>query len=212
MTTETLSSRLQLRWSCVSVSLAAAIGACAFPSLVHSEELLPQSAKLGSVRRTPLGLFLGYTAHEMSSPGLHLGAEFPLAETAHFSSLALAAFQAYAQPNTEAGYALHLRWGQRFTASFGLTIESHIGIGVQLTRYDTTTFEFAGSIATPRERTTSRLAFSPQILLGPGFDFERVTRIPVHVYARPGIMLIYPDLNLAFQASFIAELGLRWSI
>jgi hypothetical protein len=54
-------------------------------------------------------------------------------------------------------------------------------------------------------------AFSPQIVFGPGYHFERLFGFPVHVYTRAGVMLVYPDLNGTFQTSVIAELGLRWT-
>jgi hypothetical protein len=155
--------------------------------------------------------FGGFTSHELSNPGLHLGVEHPLASTTHFQSLVAASFHAHHEPDTETGYALHTRWGQRYTASFGLTFDSYLGIGAQYTQYDTTVFEFRDSVATAREQSDGRVAFSPHLVFGPGFDLARVSNIPVHVYARPGVTLLYPDLNLAFQASVIVELGLRWT-
>jgi len=157
------------------------------------------------------GFFGGFTLHDLAHRGLHLGAEYMLATTTHFQSFAAAAFQAYSQPDTESGYALHARWGHRYTASFGFTFDHYIGLGVQYTRYDTTVFEFRNAVARAVERTESRIAFAPQFVFGPGYDFERLLRVPLHVYARPGVVFIYPDLNDAFQASVIAELGLRWT-
>jgi hypothetical protein len=153
----------------------------------------------------------GLTSHELSSPGLHAGVEYALATTRHFQSLAAASLQAYSEADTEAGYALHARWGHRYTAGFGLTFESHLGIGAQYTRWDTTVFVFRGAISRAEERSRSGIAFSPHVVFGPGYDFERAFGLPLHLYLRPGVVLIYPDLNDAFQAAVIAELGLRWT-
>jgi hypothetical protein len=164
-----------------------------------------------SDRARPWSFFGGFTYVDLSHPGLHLGTEYALANTAHFASFAGVSFQAYSQPDTESGYALQVRWGHRYTASFGFTFDHYLGLGVQYTRYDTTVFEFQNSIANTKERTESRFAFAPHVVFGPGYDFERPFKIPLHFYARPGLMLVYPDLNDAFQASVIAELGLRWT-
>ncbi len=155
--------------------------------------------------------FGGFTSQNLSNPGLHLGAECALAMTAHFQSLVVVAFQAYNHPDVESGYALHARWGQRFTASFGLTVDSYLGVGAQYTQYDTTVFEFENSMAFARERNEARVAFSPHIVFRPGYDFERLLSVPLHLYLRPGVALLYPDLNQAFHAFLVAELGLRWT-
>jgi hypothetical protein len=159
----------------------------------------------------PWSFFGGYTSHELSNPGLHLGAEYALSATPHFQSLVTGSFQAYDQPEIETGYALHARWGHRYTASFGFTFDSYLGIGAQLTRYDTTVFEFENDVAIADERSESLVAFSPHVVFGPGYDFERLLAVPLHLYARPGVTLVYPDLNDAFQASVIVEIGLRWT-
>jgi hypothetical protein len=156
--------------------------------------------------------FGGYTSHQFANPGLHIGAEVPLTATSHFESLVSIAALAYFQLNTEHGYALHARWGQRYSASFGLTFEGYFGLGAQLTTYNTTAYEFDDAVAVVKRDTTTRLALAPNLVFGPGFDLERVWAIPVHLYAHPGVMLRYPDLNLGFQASIIAELGLRWTL
>jgi hypothetical protein len=159
----------------------------------------------------PWSFFGGFTSHELSNPGLHLGAEYALADTRHFRSLAAAALQAYYQPDTETGVALLARWGHRYTAGFGLTFDSALGVGVQYTRYDTTVFIFEDSMAVAEAESVSRWAFAPHVVFGLGYDFERSLAVPLHLYARPGVTLLYPDSNQAFQAFVILEVGLRWS-
>lgn len=159
----------------------------------------------------PWAFFGGFTSHALASPGVHLGAEYSLARAGGFESLAVAAVQVHDQPNTETGVALHARWGHRYTAGFGLTFDSQLGLGAQYTRYDTTVFEFQDSRATAVESTDARVSFSPQVVFGPGYDFEPALGLPISLYARPGVVLLYPDLNQAFQAFVIAELGLSWT-
>jgi len=159
----------------------------------------------------PWSFFGGFTWHAFSDPGLNLGAEYALASSPHFRSLASVSFQAYREADVETGYAIRARWGQRFIASFGLTFEDELGAGAQLTRYDTPVFDFQGSVAVASHDTVSRIAFSPDVVLGPGYDFQRLFGVPIQIYARSGFMLIYPDLNFAFQAALIAEFGIRWT-
>jgi hypothetical protein len=159
----------------------------------------------------PWSFFGGFTWHGLSDPGLHLGAEYALASTPRFRSFASVSFQAYREAGVETGYAIRASWGQRFTSSFGLTFEDELGAGVQVTRYDTPVFDFQGSVAVASHDTVSRIGFSPDLVLGPGYDFQRLFGVPFQVYARSGFMLIYPDLNFAFQAALIAEFGVRWT-
>lgn len=48
-------------------------------------------------------------------------------------------------------------------------------------------------------------------MFGPGFDLARLLDVPVHFYVRPGVIVVWPDLNDAFQLSVVGELGLRWT-
>ncbi|HKY34937.1 MAG TPA: hypothetical protein VJN18_03255 [Polyangiaceae bacterium] len=177
---------------------------------VHAQAQPPEdNAALGGFR--PWSFFGGYTSHEFANPGVHLGAEYALATTRHFQTVTTVSFQAYSQPDIESGYAIHTRWGHRYRASFGLTFDSYLGIGAQYTRYETTFFVFRDGVATAKEDSTICLAVSPHILFGPGYDFQLLLRIPLQFYAHPGVMVLYPDLNQAFQVSVFAELGLRWT-
>lgn len=190
--------------------LAASAFLAALSHCPRAQAQLPEdNAALGGFR--PWSFFGGYTSHEFANPGVHLGAEYALATTRHFQTIATASFQAYHQADIETGYALHARWGHRYTAGFGLTFDSYLGLGTQYTRYETTTFDFQDGVGRAREASTVCLGISPHILFGPGYDFRPLLRLPVQFYAHPGVMVLYPDLNEAFQVSVFAELGLRWT-
>jgi hypothetical protein len=195
---------LTCRASVLGTTLIALLGICPSASAQPAQGS-PPPARAWSY-------FGGYTSHQLTNPGLHIGAEYPLTATAHFESLVAIAVLAYSQLNVERGYALHARWGQRLSTTFGLTFEGYFGVGAQLTTYNTTAYQFDDAVAVTKQGTTTRLAFAPNLVFGPGFDLERAWGIPFHLYAHPGVMLRYPDLNLGFQASIIAELGLRWTL
>lgn len=164
-----------------------------------------------SAQERPWGFFGGFTWHELQSPGFHLGGEYAIEASRHFRALVAAALQAYFQPDVESGYAIQLRWGQRYTADFGLTFDHYLGIGVQYTRWETTEFEFEDSVGHASSHTTSGFAFVPHVVFGPGYDFARVLGVPLSLAARPGVILLYPDMNEAFELSFIVEFSLRWT-
>lgn len=172
--------------------------------------LQPRAAAAKSSDR-PWSFYGGFTWHELSDPGMHLGAEYALVATPHIQSLVAASFQAYVQPDTESGYAVQVRWGQRYTAAFGLTFDSYLGLGVQYTRWDTTAFEFEDSVGQPVPGSQSGVTFVPHVVFGPGYDFDRLLGVPLQFSARPGVMLLYPDMNGAFEASVIVEFSLRWT-
>lgn len=153
----------------------------------------------------------GFTSHLLQHPGAHLGSEYRLARFAQFESLAAATLQFHHRPDAEAAYGLHARWGQRYTASFGLSFESYLGVGLQYTRYQTPVFEFEDAVASKVEHERSRLGFVPQLAFGPGYDFVRLTQVPIRIYAHPAVMIVYPDQNDAFQAALNFELGLAWT-
>jgi hypothetical protein len=187
------------------VAAALAVLTCHAPARAQP----PNEANRGG-REESWSFFGGYTAYDLAAPGLHLGAEYPMGITPRFRSLASFAFQGHAA-DTQSGYALVARWGHRYTAGFGLTFESYLGVGLQLTRYDTTTFEFHDSVGVEKDGSKVRLGFMPQVVFGPGYDFAPLLKVPLHAYVRPGVQLIYPDLNLAFQVAVLAELGVRWT-
>lgn len=156
-------------------------------------------------------IFGGYTSHELANVGVHAGVDYALIDTRHVQSLLTGSLQIYHQDGVETGYALHVRWGQRYTSSFGLAFESYLGVGAQYTQYETPVFEFDAGAAHTSHRRESLLGFSPHVVFGPSYDFSKLLCVPAVIYARPGVMLLYPDLNLAFQASVIGELGFRWT-
>ena len=160
----------------------------------------------------PWSVFGGFTSHELSAPGLHLGAAYDVEATQHFRSLVSASVQGYREPSTELGLALQLRWGQRYTASFGLTLESFLGVGVQYTRWTTTAFVFRDGMGHAQEDARSGVSFAPHVSLGPGYDFAPLLGLPIQLYARPGLQLAYPDFNGLLKLSLTAELGLRWTM
>jgi hypothetical protein len=153
----------------------------------------------------------GFTASSVSRVGAHAGLEHRLVEAGAFRSVAGALLYVLHRGDTQDAFGLAVRWGQRYAARFGLSFESHVGLGLQATRYDTTSFDFTTPVAVERRSQSTRLGVAPHVLLGVGFDLEPLLHLPLQVYVRPGVTVLLPDLNLAFQTATFAELGVRWT-
>jgi hypothetical protein len=160
----------------------------------------------------PWSVFGGFSSHAFSEAGFHLGGEYALARSQRFDSHLQLGLQAYGFGATETGYALQLRWGQRYVAPFGLTLETQLGIGVQYSRWETTVFTFEDARGKPETRTRSGGSLIPHVMVGPGYDFSALLDVPLQLYARAGLLLLYPDMNEVFHLSAVAELGLRWQL
>jgi hypothetical protein len=158
----------------------------------------------------PWSVFAGFSSHAFAEAGFHLGGEYALMRSEHFESMLHLAFQAYGFGAIETGYALQLRWGQRYTASYGLTLDSYLGIGAQYSQWENTVFTFKDDRAEAEKQTRSGASLIPHVVIGPGYDLSRLFAIPLHIYARAGLLLLYPDMNDVFHLSAVAEIGIRW--
>jgi hypothetical protein len=161
--------------------------------------------------RSPWSVLAGFSSHALAEAGFHLGGEYTLMHDERFESMLHLAIQAYGFGAIETGYAVQLRWGQRYTAPFGLTLESYLGVGAQYSLWENTVFTFTGSRGRASTETRTGIAIIPHVMFGPGYDLRRLFAIPLHVYARAGLLLLYPDMNAVFHLSAVAEVGLRWT-
>lgn len=174
----------------------------------------PASASVSAAAAAPerpWSFWGGFLSHEFSNPGFHAGVEYALETTRHFQTLATVSLQMYDQADTETAWALQARWGHRYTSGLGITFDHFLGLGTQYTRYDVTAFQFDDGQGVPVSQIDDVFGLQVNLMFGPGFDFGRLLEVPVHLYARPGIIVVYPDLNDAFQLSVVGELGLRWT-
>jgi opacity protein-like surface antigen len=189
-------------------------GACAALAVLLCVALPSSAARAWfdeSQPRSPWSLFAGFSSHAFAEAGFHLGGEYALLQGERFESMLHLAVQAYGFGASETGYALQLRWGQRYTAPFGLTLESYLGVGAQYSLWENTVITFMDSRGRATTETRTGVSIIPHVMFGPGYDLSRLFAIPLHVYARAGLLLLYPDMNEVFHLSAVAELGLRWT-
>jgi hypothetical protein len=164
--------------------------------------------KNGTPNEKKYGFSLGYFGYRFNNVGFQIGVENYLASTNNYVVLGGVNILYYNQKDIQSAVAMNARIGQRYTAGFGLFLESYLGIGLQQTLYVNKTFDYNSGQSTISETKMSKTGIIPNISLGLGYDFSKKTKIPLKFYLRPSIYWLYPDRNLVFQSSYAIETGL----
>ena len=162
----------------------------------------------GTPKNEKLGFFLGYYGYQFGNLGLQLGIENYLATTRNFKIIWSSYLQFHHRDERQTAVALITRIGQRYTMNFGLTLETHLGIGFQYTNYIQPVYHLG--TATPNRTTTNtgKVAAAPNLALGIGYDFSKTTKLPITYYLRAGLAWTFPDLNLVFNTAGFFETGI----
>jgi hypothetical protein len=154
----------------------------------------------------------GYLGYKLANPGLQLGVEKHLATTNNFNVIGGLLLNYYNESKVQSAVGLHARIGQRYTAGFGLFLETYLGIGVQQTFFTNQTYEYNAGVSTIKETKTSKPSLSPSITLGLGYDFNKKMDLPIKWYLRPSFYWIYPERNLLLQTSYALETGIVYTL
>ena len=164
--------------------------------------------KNGTPIEKKYGFSIGYFGYKFNNTGFQIGVEKYLASTKNFNVLGGINILYYNQKDIQSAVAINARIGQRYTAGFGLFLESYLGIGLQQTFYVNKTFDYNSGQASITETKMSKTGITPNISLGLGYDFSKKTKILLKFYLRPSFYWLYPDRNLVFQSSSAIETGL----
>ena len=164
--------------------------------------------KNGTPKNTKFGFSAGYFGYKFSNPGFQLGIENYIATTKNYNVIGGINIYYYNQKDIQSAMTISARIGQRYTANFGLFLETNIGIGIQQTFYVIKTLEHNSGQSTFTESKMSKNGISPSISLGLGYDFSKKTKYPIKFHMRPSFYWLYPDRNLVFQSSYAIETGL----
>ncbi len=171
--------------------------------------LKAQSTTLnGVLQNNKIGFSAGYLAYKFNHPGFQLGIENYVAETNNYSFISSLSIFYYKQKDLQSAINLNARIGQRYTAGFGLFLETYLGMGVQRTSYIDKVFEYNSSQSTVMEDKTSKMGITPSISVGLGYDFSKQTDYSVKFYFRPSVYWLYPDKNMVLYSSHAIESGL----
>ncbi|MEM9833857.1 MAG: hypothetical protein AAF944_24720 [Bacteroidota bacterium] len=154
------------------------------------------------------GFFAGYNGFRFGNFGLQIGAENYLATARNFQIIGISSLQFYTQKEVQSGIDLNFRFGQRFTANYGVLLESYIGLGVAHTTYSSPTIDFTTTTGDSSVTKSSKWGVKPNITLGIGYDFNRKLDLSLITYARTNISWLYPDRNLVFQTIPFLEVGI----
>jgi hypothetical protein len=165
------------------------------------------TTKNGTLLGQKYGLSVGYNGFKIANPGLQIGLEKYLATTQNFQVIGGLYLQFHTQKDKQTAFGLNARFGQRYTTNFGLMLESHLGIGVQQTRYTAQTFDLTTTPVTESTKNVSKLGLKPNIAMGFGYDFGKKTDFPAVFYVRPSVSCLFPDVNLVLQTSINLEMG-----
>ena len=98
-------------------------------------------------------------------------------------------------------------FGQRYTTSFGLFLESYFGVGIQQTFFTNKTYDYINSTVTIKENKESKTGAIPNLELGIGYAFGNKTGLPLSLFVRPSAYWLYPDRNLFIQSTYALKLG-----
>ena len=155
---------------------------------------------------------LAYYGYQVTNPGVSLGIEKYLATTPNFQIVAGLDVRFQQKREQFSALGLNVRIGQRYTADFGLMLETHLGIGVQQTSYTSKVYDLTTQPIKESSEKTSKLSLNPNINFGIGYDFSKKTKLTIVYYIRPSINWLLPDKNLVLQTNPSLETGIIYKL
>jgi hypothetical protein len=155
---------------------------------------------------------LAYYGYQITNPGVLLGMENYLATTKNFQIVAGLDLKFQQKQEQFGAIGINARIGQRYTANFGLMLETHLGFGIQQTFYNSKVYDLTTKPITESSVKSSQLGFNPNINFGIGYDFSKKTNLPIVYYIRPSINWLLPDKNLVFQINPSLETGIIYKL
>jgi hypothetical protein len=154
------------------------------------------------------GFSFNYFGHKITSPGFQMGVESYLATTKNYNVIGSVFFTNYFVDKNYTAIALNPRIGLRYTANFGLTLESHLGMGYlhrffQFNEYDVNT---NGQLISKGK--ASQASVMPNLAVGIGYDLRKKLNLQIIYVIRASINYNYPNRHLLFEAFQALETGI----
>ncbi|HMO39313.1 MAG TPA: hypothetical protein PKC76_08925 [Saprospiraceae bacterium] len=177
-----------------------------FCNKVFSQE----TTKNGTPQDERFGFSVGYFGDKFRNAGYLFAWENYLATTQNFTVVGTIQFSNFFATQNFTAVSLLPRIGVRYTTNFGLTLESHLGLGYlhRFYSYDEFDVNAAGDLI--RKGKASQAAAMPSIALGLGYDFSRKTELPILYFLRASVNYNYPNKHFLFEASYAIETGLTY--
>lgn len=153
------------------------------------------------------GYSVGYTSYKLIGNGISLGSESYYGASKTHKVVASLNASLLFQKDIMNAQNLTAKIGQRYTSSFGLFLESYVGLGVQNSQFIEKTYELTVIETKINSNKINKLGLAPNLTLGLGYDFSKKSSFPAKLYLRPSFNWLYPDKNLVFQSSTNLEFG-----
>lgn len=173
---------------------------------IYSQEL----TKNNTPKNQRFGFSLAYNGDKLVNKGLQLGVEKYLSTTTNFNvigSLFLSSFNVKSIYNA---ISLTPRIGLRYTSNFGITAETHFGLGYLQRFYKYNQYNVNANGQLVSEGKATLISAMPNFTFGLGYDFRRKTELPLLYFARLAINYNYPNKHYFVEASPALEMGFVW--
>ena len=154
------------------------------------------------------GFFLGYYGNKINEPGVEVGIEKYLATTPNYQVTGSLFSAFFGKKEMYYSFVLSPRIGLRYTTMWGLTLESHMGIGYAFRHFNYDQYELNNNGEIVDKGNAGISSMMPNFTFGLGYDFARKAYLPVKLFIRPSCSLIYPEGHILFQASYAIETGI----
>lgn len=173
---------------------------------VHSQELTKNNTPINQ----RFGFSLAYFGDKVVNKGLQIGVEKYLSTTANYNVVGSFILGTFGIKDVYNTLSLTPRIGLRYTSKFGLTAETHFGLGYlqRFYKYDQYNVNANGQLVS--EGKTTLISAMPNFALGLGYDFRRKTKLSIVYFARLAINYNYPNKHYFVEASPALETGIVW--
>jgi hypothetical protein len=156
------------------------------------------------------GFFLGYYGNKINEPGIEFGVEKYLATTPNYQVTGSLFSAFFGKKEMYYSFVISPRIGLRYTTMWGLTLESHMGIGYAYRHFNYDQYELNKNGEIVDKGKAGISSAMPNFALGLGYDFSRKADLPVRIFIRPSCSLNYPEGHILFQASYAIEAGITY--
>ncbi len=155
-----------------------------------------------------IGFYMGYYGNKITEPGIQIGVEDYLATTPNYQVVGSLFSTFFSKEKQYYAFTISPRIGLRYTASWGLSLESHFGFGYIFRHFAYDQYELNGDGNIVDKGNAGISSMMPNLALGLGYDFSRKANLPLKLYVRPSCSINYPEGHILFQASYALEAGI----
>ncbi|MDX1907316.1 MAG: hypothetical protein SF053_09805 [Bacteroidia bacterium] len=175
---------------------------------IHIVSLAQTTTKIGTPIENRLGFSVGYYGDNFSNFGYQLGIERYLATTANFQVIGSLSITNYFVKQNFTAYSFNPRIGIRYTTDFGLTLESHLGLGYLYRSYKFDEYDVNSQGQVVSKGKASQSSVMPNLAIGIGYDLRKKFNFPLVYIVRGSINYNYPNKHFLFEASYALETGI----